>query len=768
MPLMNSFTQLRFWGLVVGIVFNLSVFAAGSTTAPKKDGQTIAGNKAYAKLKFSRAIGHYNNALAKGQDTIYLQQRIAACYGALNDQVNAEKAYAGLANNANAASINKYYYAELLRVDKNYASARKYYEAYANTPGGKGTSAAVQQMDKIPVLAIENTAYKVSTLNINTAKSDYAPVFYTDGKLIFSSNRSSRKAFYDKWAMGRFSRLYVATLDSTAKTEMIKLSPKARSFESSAVFSTWGSQIIFSTGSFKKNSTTLKNGMRLPVLNLYSAVLSGNAAGNLLPLSVNGDFSNAHPSISKDGKTLYFASDRLGGQGGTDIYVSTLNANGVWGDPQNLGDAVNTAYDEKFPFIADDGTLYFASNAPYGLGGLDIYKTTFFDGHWRKPQNLGAPINSSYDDFSLIIDAAGKTGFFASNRPGGKGEDDIYKFTYDGGQLDYNVKIRVLDVNTLTPLVAASLSLDCQVSTGANTVTDENGEKVFTLTGGKSCIVEAWSPGYKNGIVEISPVNANGMLIISLEPDSSNPMPVPSANPTEATAPVAKAEENKANNAVAAKGHTHKGTGAAKPMQGNSMYVPISSNCMHGEVTVAELKTGSSMQIAPDASGESHFDLKLNTKYVITHGSVSDTISTKKLRPGDDIVAGCTYHVGNIMVVPNVYYNVNRWNIRPDAAVELDRLATIMQQNPSLQIELTSHTDCRASSRYNMVLSARRAKAAVDYLVRKGIKIQRIIAVGYGESQITNGCVCEPSNYSPCTEAQHQENRKTEVKVLRY
>ena len=768
---MKSLMQLRFWGLVIGLVFSLSAIASGNnSSAPKKDGQTIAGDKAYARLKFARAISHYTNALAKGQDTIYLQQRIAACYSALHDQVNAEKVYAGLANNAKAGSINKYYYAELLRVDKNYASARKYYEEYAKSSGSKVTATAVQQMDKIPALSIENSAYKISTLKINSAKSDYAPVFYGDGKLIFTSNRSNKKALYDKWAMGKFSRLYAAALDSTAKTEMIRLHPKAKSFESGAVLSSWGSQIIFSTGSFKKKSTTLIAGKRLPVLNLYSAVLTGSLASNLAPLSVNGDFSNAHPSVSKDGKTMYFASDRLGGQGGTDIYVSTLNANGVWSDPQNLGDAVNTAYDEKFPFIADDGTLYFACNAPYGLGGLDIYKTTFVDGHWTKPQNLGAPINSSYDDFSLIIDAAGKTGFFASNRPGGMGEDDIYKFTYDGSQLDYNVKIRVLDLNTLKPLAAASLSLDCQVSTGANTVADENGEKVFTLTGGKSCIVEAWSPGYKNGIVEISPVNANGMLIISLEPDSTNLVPEAAAKSMEPTAAVGKAQESKPKAAMSTKRQMRETK--AKPhssvQQGTAMFVPVSSNCKGAEVTVTELKTGNSMQIKPNASGEVQFDLRFNAKYIITHGDVSDTISTKGVRPGDDLIAGCTYHIGQVMVVPNIYYNVNRWNIRPDAAVELDRLATIMQQNPSLQIELTSHTDCRASSRYNMVLSARRAKAAVDYLVRKGIKAQRIIAVGYGESQIENGCVCEPSNYSPCTEEQHQENRKTEVKVLRY
>ncbi len=753
MPLISRFIQLRFLSLAVSIICCTSVLAAANTTV-KKDAQTLAGDRAYSRLKFAKAIRRYTAALENGKDTVYLQQRIAGSYKALNDQANAEKVYAQLANNAKAGAVNKYYYAELLRIDKSYASARKYYDAYLKSASNQtALKPAVDQMDNIPVLALENNAFKISTLPINTAKSDYAPVYYKDGKLIFSSNRSKKKALYDKWALNKFSCLYITALDSSAKAEKIKLSPKPKSFVSGSAFSSATSQLIFSTGSFKKKNTVLSDGKRLPLLNLYSAVLNDKTATNLLALSVNGEFSNAHPALSKDGKTLYFASDRLGGQGGTDIYASTLNANGVWSDPQNLGDAVNTPYDEKFPFIADDGTLYFASNAPNGLGGLDIYKTQFVDGHWAKPQNIGAPINSSYDDFALIVDNGKKEGFFSSNRPGGKGEDDIYRFTYDDLKLEYNVKIRVLDAVTLQPISAASLALDCQTSTAANTLTDANGEKEFTITGGKTCTVDAWSPGYKNGSIDVRPVNSNGMLIISLDRDSSQPIPV-------ATNPVSVKEAvGSSVSATPSKDIMNDGTG---------MYVPISSNCNAAGVTVIDLKTGFTSEIKAEANGEVHFDLQLNRTYAVTHGGVSDTFSTKGLRPGSLILRTCTYVVGQMSVVHNIYYNVNRWNIRKDAAEQLDRLATIMKQNPTLQVELSSHTDCRSSSRYNMVLSARRAKSAVDYVVKKGIKMQRFLAAGFGESKLTNDCVCEPTNYSPCNEAQHQANRRTEIKVLKY
>ena len=165
---MNRFIQLRFLILVVGIFLDLNIHAADS--APKKNAQTVAGDKAYLKLKFSKAIARYTDALEQGGDTIYLQQRIAACYRALNDQVNAEKAYAQLANNSKASNINKYYYAELLRVDKNYASARKYYEQYATGSTNANIGKAIEQMDKIPALSIDNPAYKISSLGIESLR----------------------------------------------------------------------------------------------------------------------------------------------------------------------------------------------------------------------------------------------------------------------------------------------------------------------------------------------------------------------------------------------------------------------------------------------------------------------------------------------------------------------------------------------------------------------------------------------------------------------
>ncbi len=174
------------------------------------------------------------------------------------------------------------------------------------------------------------------------------------------------------------------------------------------------------------------------------------------------------------------------------------------------------------------------------------------------------------------------------------------------------------------------------------------------------------------------------------------------------------------------------------------------------------------MDVQPNTNGEVRLDLRLNRNYLVEHNGRIDTISTVGLKPGDNIEGPCKFHVGQTWIIRNIYYDLDKFYIRPDAAKELDNLVRVMRENPTLEIELSSHTDCRQTMRYNMILSARRAKSAVEYIVKKKINAKRIIAAGYGETVLTNACACEPTNESNCNNDQHQANRRTEVKVLRY
>jgi len=803
---MKNLLRTRNFVLQILMLVCINISAQTPNLVAPQSGSTKSGDKLFAKLKFEKAIGKYTDALSKDADTVYLIQRIADGYRILGNTAEAEKWYAKIADLPQASATTKYNYAEVLRNNKNYTAAQKYYETYAKSVSSPAVNEAIGAMDKIPELNKESPAYKIELLQTNTAKSDYAPAFYEDGKLIFTSNRSKKTAVYDKWNLNRYSKIYIATLDSTLKTDKTKLKSKCETYESSVAFTKTNNELIFSTGSFKKKNTVLQNGKKLPMQQLYSVAMEGNKGKNLTPLTVNGAYASSQPAVTKDGKTLYFVSDKTGGYGGTDIYVSTRDANGAWSDAKNLGPVVNSAFDEKFPFIAEDGTVYFASNAPGGLGGLDVYKTKAENGQWQKPENLGAPVNSNKDDFSFIIDAANKNGYFASNRDGGMGEDDIYKFAYDESKLDYKLVVRVENAYTKNPIPMASLGMDCKTGSPENSLTDKSGERILNLKGGKSCTVEAMSEGYKNNSVEVSSKNKNTTVPIPLKPDvikvvvnirekgtkesirdvavsfTANGMPsvnyatsesgmfettLPTGSYTVSSPDFASVKGTFSETDVDA------ATGVVKldffiPKEEMAINVPLTANCFSTTITITDLKTGEKSEVKPNNNGEVRLDLKINTVYQIEHSGKTDTISTVGLRPGMLVEGACKFYVGQTWVVHNIYYDFNKWNIRKDAASELDNLVRIMKENPALEIELGSHTDCRASAKYNIVLSARRARSAVEYMVKKGIKGKRILAAGYGETVITNGCVCEPTNESNCTDPQHQNNRRTEVKVLKY
>lgn len=806
--------------LFIGLLLNLQAKAANPAVADSlakkttavnttvKSSSTKAADKALAKLKVKKAIKKYTAGLTKDTDTTYAIQKIAEAYKLSGNYNEAEKWYAKIADNPKAGSAVKLAYADVLRANSNYTAAQKYYDAYAKSnPAAAGVKEAVNAMDKVPSLSKDVTgAFKLEPVDFNSAKSDYAPSFY-DGKLIYTSNRSNKNAVYDKWNLTKYSKIYVASVDSTNTNAKAKLKAKCKTATGTPAFTKTNNELVYSSGSFKKKTTVLQNGIRQPRQQLYSAAFENSKAAATRPLAINNEqFTSTQPAITQDGKTLYFVSDKLGGSGGADIYVSTRDANGNWGNPQNLGPEVNTAFDEKFPFIAADGTLYFSSNSPAGLGGLDIYKTKFEKGRWTKPENLGAPVNSNKDDFSFIMAADNKGGYLASNRDGGKGEDDIYRFSYDETKLDYKVIVRVEDAITQKPIPMASLALDCKTQTPENTLADKNGEKTYTIKGNRACTVEAMSSGYKPNAVEISNKNKNTTVPILLKPDvikllvnvtekengepihdvaiSLTPSGAPSINFStndkgilETTVPAGNytltSPDYASANLKFSELNADAATGVVKldiaiPREELQVNVPLTANCFSTTVTVTNLQNGEKNEVSPDRNGELRLDLKINNIYLIEHAGKADTLSTIGLRPGMNVEGACKFYVGQTWVVRNIYYDLNKWTIRKDATADLDNLVRLMKQYPSLEIELSSHTDCRASAKYNVVLSARRARAAVEYITKKGIKAKRILAAGYGETVILNGCVCEPTNESNCTDPQHQANRRTEVKVLRY
>ena len=273
-----------------------------------------------------------------------------------------------------------------------------------------------------------NERFTIKNLEINTSEEDFGLVYYKD-QVVFTSSREGTKSIVRTWDGNHmpFLSLYVA--DKTESNELINitsLSSKINSkyHEGPATFNKAGDYMVFTKNSPKKNKEGKVN------LELFSTNLEGGAWSDASPLPYNNEsFNVGHPTLSGDGKTIYFVSDMQGGKGGVDIYYAKRGEDGTWGAAINMGDKVNSSGNEMFPFIHQSGLFFFSSDGHKGLGGLDVFVTKIKkDGSCEKIKNAGTPINGIKDDFSFVLDEDSKQGYFASNREGGKGDDDLYSF----------------------------------------------------------------------------------------------------------------------------------------------------------------------------------------------------------------------------------------------------------------------------------------------------------------------------------------------------
>ena len=351
----------------------------------------------------------------------------------------------------------------------------------------------------------------------------------------------------------------------------------------------------------------------------------------------NPAYSVGHPAITVTGDTLIFSSDKPGGYGQTDLYC-TIRKNGVWGAPVNLGPEINTSGKDEFPFIYNDPqegmNLIFSSTGRGGAGGLDLYYTKFPVGKGSPVIHCEAPLNTTSDDFAMIIRSNTDYGYFTSNRPG-KGDDDIYKFTFTRIDRSFIRELFVLDSKTHHPVAGAKLfSCDKKEYLG------DNMGKTPIPGFDRDCEIKAIAFGY------------------------------------------------------------------------------------YDKATVLKPRVSRNLKLVRDTIW-------------------MDPVMKKPI------------------VLHNIYYDFDKWDILPESATELDQLVSYMKENPTYKVELSSHTDSRGSHQYNDKLSQRRAESAVNYVVSHGIDASRITAKGYGETKPVNKC----TNGKRCTPAEYRQNRRTEIVV---
>ncbi len=492
---------------------------------------------------------------------------------------------------------------------------------------------------------------------------------------------------------------------------------------------------------FTRNNTYAKNKLNLK---LYKAEKDGDRWGMIKELPFNSDtFNTAHPTLSADGKRLYFSSDRPGTNGGMDLWVVQLN-NGEWGNPMNLGTTINTDKNEIFPYISDDNMLYFASNGHAGLGGLDNFSakqlTAGDEASWGKVTNLGTPFNSEADDLCFNTVAGEKEGFFVSGRSGGQGGDDIYSFKWDKKKARIEKKILVYDAKTGQPLEEVRVSVNGNHGNDAPEtrayLSDNKGIIIHTVVPEGSYTYDLKKFGYipKNITVPAEELLTDEDVVYKIPLEKAPTMPFEG---------VVKNRDN------------------GEPIPGASVKI---INKLNGKVTT--------VLAGPD--GKFNFDMECDTDYdIITNKDGFEEEKTyiaavpcDKVAPQKkEILMKPAYYVGQVITLKNIYYNFDKYNIRKDAAIELDYVVNLLQTYPSMELELSSHTDCRGSFKYNDKLSTRRAKSAVDYILKKGgFSASRLVAAGYGEHQLINRC----KDGVRCSEVEHQLNRRTEIKITKF
>ena len=620
---------------------------------------------------------------------------------------------------------------------------------------------------------------------INSKKLEFSPAFYEDGIVFISTNVPTDKfRVLDKRISKNVMSIYWAQRDSLgALMAPIPFASEllTKVHEGPVTFDRTGEQIFFTRNNNQKGKRKISS-EGIAKLKIYSAIKFRDKWTSIEDLPFNNDQSNnAHPAISVEGDKMYFASDREGGQGGMDLYVVKRKGDS-WGDPVNLGPNINTPGNEVFPFIHADGTLYFASDGHAGLGGFDLfYALDEATDQFGKPVNLKAPFNSELDDFGLIVDRDKRNGYFSSDRKGGLGEDDIYNFyitgntsLVGGGEKEMrqtNLWLNVKEKFTGTPIDDArvsALNLDGLIP---NQVITENSGRISN-----------W----------MTPEEKENQLILQLAMDTTDLYG--QTDMDGRLAMMLKGEQNVVT--ITKKGYQNLQVMLSDYTEGEEIYVEMekATDCipftgevlsvlgtpMTGAVVVIKEEDGNEEQrITIDQRGKFEYCLDRNKLYTVSILQDGKEIGSRVIGSIDsDANNGMPMFMvfnladdpqyglrkGLTVELPNIYYNFNDASIRPDARKDLDIVVNLLNKYPSLEIELSSHTDSRGGTRYNKKLSQKRAESAVAYLLNKGISESRVTAMGYGETSIRNRCTDGIS----CRESEHQYNRRTEIKVTKF
>lgn len=694
-----------------------------------------------SKLSYYEIIKKFKKTDGK---TIEIKRKLAESYYQTGDYFKAEDYYAEIAESNESNSEDIYNYAYILAVNQQYSESEKRMEEFYKF-NRTDSRAKLYNENKgfYNILLQDKEQFKIKNSDMNSEYQDFGTSYYND-KVVYASAKG-KVSFIKRIQSNNklpYLDLYVAD-NIRGKLQNIKPFDKIfnnKYHDGPASFSGDGNFIAYT-----RNNYEGKNCDELVKLQIYLSEKEEKQWQIPKKLHFNDDnYSVMHPALTSDGKTMFFASNMPGGYGGFDLYKTERNEQGIWSKPKNLGKIINTEGDEVFPFIHEKGLFFFASDGLLTLGGLDIFYTKEEQGIFIEPKNLGVPVNSSRNDFAFILDKKMRRGFFSSNRDEGKGNDDIFSFKLLK-EFTFDVIIRgktIDEKGQLLPNTYVSL-YDTEGNIIKVTNSDGFGNFEFIVSPSSVYKLEGAKPKY---VADIK--------IFKSEPDKR----IYEQDLTLSELPkfvlfcyVADKDNNSPLsdvNVFIKDNISGKKTDMKTYDKGDLLY------------KLSEYKLNDSIDFSLKFKKEGYASKTINyDKFLNSYGYLKLNVKMQKIEIGEDL--------GKILDINPIYFDYDKSNIRPDAAVELDKIVNIMNEYPNMVIELSSHTDCRGSSIYNLKLSDRRAKASAHYIKTRITNPVRIYGDGYGESRLINDCACEGSNKSDCTEEEHQENRRTEFKIVR-
>ena len=652
-----------------------------------------------------------------------------------------------------------YHLARCYHLNEEIDKAREHYQLFITESGKKSELVSKSELGLIQCdvaqysISHPKTAIVQNIGNVvNSGDAEYSPVISLDGNsLYFTSRRGWVDGSSDQFRDPRLNQypedIFVSYLDFDGEWT----SPEKLAFCDNEY-----NEATIAVSSDEKQIYVYEDATGGG--DIYYSDFSDNTFGNLKPLEytdVNTKYWETHCTMTPDGQTMYFVSERPDGFGGRDIYRIVRLPNGEWSKASNMGPTINTPYDEDSPYIdINNKTLYFGSNGPKSMGGFDIFVSfKDDDGTWSDPVNMGTPINSTGDDLFYTTTIDGLRGYLTSFRKGGFGEKDIYEVqndylgnypysTLSGSFLSLHNDQDIpndMSVKLLCPSCELEKNIDADLRV-------KNGGYFSVLERCKDYTIEYYDSegallssetfttkcNSENEELEKNHYVGDYIMDMSVAVISADElMPIAGAK-VEFLAPLdGSIEQTYSTN-----------------QQGRKI-IDIIKDKQPGEKVL--------------------YDVRISKPGYITQTFVLDTIlgteGTLKLEyllqkdePGGDLTA-------KFKLKP-IYFDLDKSNIRPDAAIELDKIVIIMNENPNLKIELGSHTDCRASKSYNMRLSSRRAISSAKYIKSRITNPNRIYGKGYGESKLLNGCECEGTVKSDCSDEEHQLNRRTEFRIV--